>query len=88
MLSEKPDSYISRLTHEYKSVTWDNIEFLQIRYTDVPGRFLACYILKENNDCIENLFKDGIGLDGSSVSGFVDVSESDLNKTNAIMPKK
>jgi len=78
MLSEKPDSYISRLTHEYKSVTWDNIEFLQIRYTDVPGRFLACYILKENNDCIENLFKDGIGLDGSSVSGFVDVSESDL----------
>ena len=78
MLSEKPDSYTSRLTHEYKSVKWDNIEFLQIRYTDVPGRFLACYILKENNDCIENLFKEGIGLDGSSVSGFVDISESDL----------
>ncbi len=49
-----------------------------MRYTDVPGRFLASYILKDNNDCIENLFKDGIGLDGSSVSGFVDISESDL----------
>src|SRR5919198_443493 len=78
MLSEKPDSYTSRLTHEFNSVRWDDIEFLQMRYTDVQGKFLASYILRDNNDCIENLFKEGIGLDGSSVSGFVDISESDL----------
>jgi predicted DNA-binding helix-hairpin-helix protein len=62
MLSEKHDSYTTRLTHEFNSVKWDTIEFLQIRYTDVPGRFLASYILKDNDDCMENLFKDGIGL--------------------------
>ena len=78
MLSENHDSYTARLTHEFNTVKWDNIEFLQIRYTDVPGRFLASYILKDNDDCMENLFTDGIGLDGSSVSGFVDISESDL----------
>ena len=78
MLSEKPDSYTSRLTQGFNSVRWEDIEFLQVRYTDVKGKFLANYILKDNNDCIENLFKEGIGLDGSSVSGFVDISESDL----------
>jgi glutamine synthetase len=55
----------------------DDIEFLQIRYTDVPGKFLACYLLKGDNN-IEDLFRQGIGLDGSSVKGFADISESDL----------
>ena len=43
-------------------VKWDDIEFLQIRYTDVPGKFLASYLLKDDND-IEDLFRDGIGLE-------------------------
>jgi glutamine synthetase len=79
MLSEKANlSYTSQLTHEFNSAKWDAIEFLEIRYTDVPGRFLASYILKDNNDYLEGIFKDGIALDESSVSGFADINESDL----------
>lgn len=63
--------------YDINDVKWDNIEFLQIRYTDMPGRFLASYLLK-NSDDPENVFRDGIGLDGSSVSGFADINESDL----------
>jgi glutamine synthetase len=55
----------------------DDIEFLQIRYTDIPGKFLARYLLKDN-DQLEDLFRDGVGLDGSSVNGFADINESDL----------
>ena len=52
-------------------------KFVRVRYTDVPGRFLAKYILKHDAD-MEDFFRDGIGLDGSSVRGFADIDESDL----------
>ena len=52
-------------------------KFIQIRYTDVPGRFLAKYIAKNKEYDIENLYKYGIGFDGSSVRGFADINESD-----------
>jgi glutamine synthetase len=55
-----------------------NPKFIQIRYTDVPGRFLAKYIAKNKEYDIENLYKYGIGFDGSSVRGFADINESDL----------
>ena len=55
----------------------DDIKFLQIRYTDVPERFLASYIL-EGNDRFGSIFRDGVRLDGSSVKGFADINESDL----------
>ena len=41
----------------------DDVEFVQIRYTDVPGRYLAEYIVSE----IENqddVMQNGIALDG------------------------
>jgi glutamine synthetase len=41
-----------------------NIKFIQLRYTDVPGRFLAKYIAKHKE---EEIYKYGIGFDGSSV---------------------
>jgi len=53
-------------------------KFIQIRYTDVPGRFLAKYVAKNREYDIENLYKYGIGFDGSSVRGFADINESDL----------
>lgn len=53
-------------------------EFIQVRYTDVPGRFLATYVAKNKEFDIENLYKYGIGFDGSSVRGFADINESDL----------
>jgi glutamine synthetase len=54
-----------------------DIEFLQIRYTDVLGKFLAKYIWKDKEEP-DDIFKLGIGLDGSSVRGFADINESDL----------
>ena len=53
-------------------------KFIQIRYTDVPGRFLAKYVAKNKEYDIENLYKYGIGFDGSSLRGFAEINESDL----------
>jgi glutamine synthetase len=66
--------------------------FIQIRYTDVPGRFLAKYVAKNKEFDIENLYKYGIGFDGSSVRGFADINESDLmlfpdKSTSKIIPE-
>jgi glutamine synthetase len=60
---------------------WDennnkSLEFLQVRYTDVLGRFLARYLSMPAD--IEGFFKHGIGLDGSSVRGFAYIDDSDL----------
>jgi glutamine synthetase len=78
MSFEYNSSSSSRSKQDFsKHIKWDDIEFLQVRYTDVPGKFLACYLSKGDNN-IEDLFSDGIGLDGSSVKGFADISESDL----------
>lgn len=52
-------------------------EFIQIRYTDVPGRFLAKYVFSGNRN-LREYFKSGVGLDGSSVRGFATIDESDL----------
>jgi hypothetical protein len=41
------------------------LELIQIRYTDVPGKFLAKYLSTPAD--IEGFFKHGIGLDGLSV---------------------
>jgi glutamine synthetase len=52
------------------------LEFLQIRYTDVLGKFLARYLSKPSD--LEGFFRHGIGLDGSSVRGFAHIDDSDL----------
>ena len=46
-----------------------DVEFLQFRYTDILGRFLAKYAMTDN-DQLQKLITNGIGLDGSSVEGF------------------
>lgn len=56
----------------------EDIKFIQIRYTDVAGRFLAKYVAKHKEEEIENLYKYVIGIDGSSVRGFAEINESDL----------
>jgi glutamine synthetase len=55
----------------------NNIEFIQIRYTDVIGKFLAKYFQTEKSHIYE-IFRKGIGLDGSSVKGFSTIDESDM----------
>jgi glutamine synthetase len=59
-------------------VEWDNksLGFVQVRYTDVLGKFLARYLSKPAD--IEDFFRHGIGLDGSSVRGFAHIDDSDL----------
>src|SRR5918997_1921093 len=54
-----------------------DVEFIQLRYTDVIGRFLAKYIVNDTGDPSEHL-QNGIALDGSSVTGFSKIIESDL----------
>jgi glutamine synthetase len=57
----------------------ESINFLQIRYTDVPGRFLAKYLhLNDDADSLYDSLRGSIGLDGSSVKGFTNIEESDL----------
>jgi glutamine synthetase len=55
----------------------DNLDFVQFRYTDLMGKFLAKYVAIYNRDPFQDL-NNGIALDGSSVKGFSDISESDL----------
>lgn len=58
---------------------WGNnksLQFLQIRYTDVLGKFLARYLSMPND--IEGFYRQGISLDGSSVRGFAQIDDSDL----------
>ena len=57
----------------------ESIDFLQIRYTDVPGRFLAKYLLlRDKSDSLYDSLRQNIGVDGSSVRGFANIDESDL----------
>lgn len=53
---------------------FEDAKFVQIRYTDVPGRFLARYIASDSGD----YWRSGVGVDGSSVRGFARIDESDL----------
>jgi glutamine synthetase len=57
---------------------WQDIQFIQVRYTDVPGKFLAKYYLLKDNEHFYDVCRNGIGLDGSSVKGFASIDESDL----------
>jgi hypothetical protein len=38
MSSEHNNSFTLGSKHDDNNINWDNIEFLQIRYTDIPGR--------------------------------------------------
>jgi glutamine synthetase len=59
------------------NVKVDDIDFIQVRYTDVLGRFLAKYILGDNEEMYD-FFRYGIGVDGSSVRGFASIDDSDM----------
>jgi glutamine synthetase len=52
-------------------------EFIQIRYTDLLGKFLAKYV-HTDKEHIHDIFRTGVALDGSSVKGFATIDESDM----------
>jgi glutamine synthetase len=62
------------LEHGADKTGFEDAEFVQIRYTDVPGKFLAKYIAVDSGDYL----RSGVGVDGSSVRGFAKIDESDL----------
>jgi glutamine synthetase len=62
------------LEHGEDKTGMEDAEFVQIRYTDVPGRFLAKYIASDSGDYL----RSGVAVDGSSVRGFAKIDESDL----------
>lgn len=62
------------LEHSAEKTGFEDADFVQIRYTDVPGRFLAKYITTDIGDYL----RSGVGVDGSSVKGFAKIDESDL----------
>jgi glutamine synthetase len=55
----------------------DKVRFIDLQFTDVPGRLQHVTIPVESLD--EDSFKDGVPkLDGSSIRGFTDIHESDM----------
>src|SRR5215217_5194094 len=65
------------LENDANALRFKDVEFIQIRYTDMIGRFLAKYIVNDAEDASEDI-QNGIALDGSSVTGFTKINESDL----------
>lgn len=79
-INKTPNTNFKNEFNEYTENVDDdsnNIEFIQIRYTDVIGKFLAKYFQTDKNHIYE-IFRTGISLDGSSVKGFSTIDESDM----------
>lgn len=52
------------------------IEFIDLKFNDLPGLWQHCTIPANQLDL--DTFKDGIGFDGSSIRGFQQIQESDM----------
>ena len=65
------------LENDIDALRFKDVEIIQIRYTDIIGRFLAKYVISDAEDACEYI-QNGIALDGSSVTGFTKIDESDL----------
>ncbi|MBC2681192.1 type I glutamate--ammonia ligase [Corynebacterium anserum] len=60
-----------------KYIKDNDIEFVDIRFTDVPGQEQHFTISAEAFD--EDAIEEGLAFDGSSVRGFTSIEESDMN---------
>ena len=76
-INQPPNTNIKNEYNDSIDDNSNNIEFIQIRYTDVIGKFLAKYFQTDKSHIYE-LFRTGISLDGSSVKGFSTIDESDM----------
>lgn len=59
-----------------KMVKENNVEFIDLKFTDLPGLLQHFSIPVE--ELTEELFIEGIGFDGSSIRGFQSIDESDM----------
>jgi glutamine synthetase len=58
-----------------KQVDDDGIEFIRFWFTDIEGQLKSFAVGKEE---LEDAFEDGMGFDGSSITGFNAIEESDM----------
>ena len=54
----------------------EGAEFVDVRFTDVPG--VQHHFSMPIHELTESVFEDGLGFDGSSVSGFQTIDASDM----------
>jgi glutamine synthetase len=66
------------LENSVNELKFKDVEFVQLRYSDVVGRFLAKYIVSDTREDLSEQLQKGTALDGSSVTGFSKINESDL----------
>src|SRR5919106_3337082 len=58
-----------------KAVDKDGIEFIRFWFTDIMGQLKSFAVGKEE---LEGALEDGMGFDGSSITGFNRIEESDM----------
>jgi len=58
-----------------KTVKENDVEFIRLWFTDINGILKSFAIGKEE---LEGALTDGMGFDGSSITGFQDIEESDM----------
>src|SRR5919112_3344187 len=56
-------------------VEQENVEFVRFWFTDILGQLKSFAVGKDE---LENAFADGMGFDGSSITGFNRIEESDM----------
>ena len=76
-MSYKHNSSTHKVEYGINNVKLNDIDFIQIRYTDILGRFLARYYQTDDEVDLD-VFRCGVGVDGSSVKGFANIDESDM----------
>ncbi|MEN6512788.1 glutamine synthetase family protein, partial [Methanoculleus sp.] len=63
------------VSHMLERIEQDNVKFLRLQFTDVPGMPKNVAIPVKQ---AEKALTSGIGFDGSSIEGFVRIEESDM----------
>ena len=53
-----------------------DIQFIDLKFTDLPGTFQHFSI--PISQLTQEIFKEGVGFDGSSIRGFQQIHESDM----------
>ncbi|MGZ7117192.1 MAG: glutamine synthetase family protein, partial [Methanobacterium sp.] len=72
----------------FEQVIEDNVQFIRLWFTDLNGILKSFAITQDE---LETALKQGMGFDGSSITGFQDIEESDMiampdTNTFAILP--